>query len=150
MIDIQSNAPDLPVVNSELLKMAISATLQKFNRSDVAITLRMTDDAEMKMLNQTYREESNTTDVLSFNEDFTDPETGQYYLGDIVISVNQAAIQAANQGHSLDAECAFLTIHGTLHLLGFNHYEPDEKARMWAVQDDLFSSVMANFMEGNP
>ena len=150
MIDIQSNAPDLPVVNPELLKMAISATLQKFNRSDVAVTLRLTDDTEMKMLNQTYREESNTTDVLSFNEDYTDPETGQYYLGDIVISVNQAAIQAANQGHSLDAECAFLTIHGTLHLLGFDHYEPDEKARMWAVQDDLFSSVMANFMEGNP
>ena len=150
MIDIQSNAPDLPVVNPELLKMAISATLQKFNRSDVAITLRLTDDAEMKMLNKTYREESKTTDVLSFNEDYTDPETGQYYLGDIVISVNQAAIQAANQGHSLDAECAFLTIHGTLHLLGFDHYEPDEKARMWAVQDDLFSNVMANFLKGNP
>ena len=76
-------------------------------------------------------------------------KTGQYYLGDIVISVNQAAVQAASQGHSLDAECAFLTIHGTLHLLGFDHYEPDEKARMWAVQDDLFSNVMANFLEGN-
>ena len=149
MIDIQSNAPDLPVVNPELLKMAISATLQKLNRSDVAITLRLTDDAEMKMLNKTYREESKTTDVLSFTEDYIDPETGQYYLGDIVISVNQAAVQAASQGHSLDAECAFLTIHGTLHLLGFDHYEPDEKARMWAVQDDLFSNVMANFLEGN-
>ena len=74
MIDIQSNAPDLPVVNPELLKMAISATLQKFNRSDVAVTLRLTDDTEMKMLNKTYREESKTTDVLSFNEDYIDPE----------------------------------------------------------------------------
>ena len=149
MIDIQQDISDLPAIHTELLQLAITATLQKFNRLDVDLTLRLTNDSEMEMLNRAFRDEPKTTDVLSFNEDYTDPETGRFYLGDIVISVDQAAIQAANQGHSLDAECAFLSIHGTLHLLGFDHYEPEEKAVMWAAQDDLFQTVMANYEEGD-
>jgi probable rRNA maturation factor len=147
MIDIQQDISDLPAIHTELLQLAITATLQKFNRLDVDLTLRLTNDSEMEMLNRAFRDEPKTTDVLSFNEDYTDPETGRFYLGDIVISVDRAAIQAANQGHSLDAECAFLSIHGTLHLLGFDHYEPEEKAVMWAAQDDLFQTVMTNYEE---
>ncbi|MBG0783770.1 MAG: rRNA maturation RNase YbeY [Anaerolineaceae bacterium] len=149
MIEIQQDISDLPAIHTELLQLAITATLQKFNRLDVDLTLRLTNDSEMEMLNRAFRDEPKTTDVLSFNEDYTDPETGRFYLGDIVISVDRAAIQAANQGHSLDAECAFLSIHGTLHLLGFDHYEPEEKAVMWAAQDDLFQTVMANHEEGD-
>jgi probable rRNA maturation factor len=149
MIDIQQDISDLPAIHTELLQLAITATLQKFNRLDVDLTLRFTNDSEMEMLNRAFRDEPKTTDVLSFNEDYTDPETGRFYLGDIVISVDRAAIQAANQGHSLDAECAFLSIHGTLHLLGFDHYEPEEKAVMWAAQDDLFQTVMTNYEEGD-
>jgi probable rRNA maturation factor len=149
MIDIQQDISDLPAIHTELLQLAITATLQKFNRLDVDLTLRLTNDSEMEMLNRAFRDEPKTTDVLSFNEDYTDPETGRFYLGDIVISVDRAAIQAANQGHSLDAECAFLSIHGTLHLLGFDHYEPEEKAVMWAAQDDLFQTVMTNYEEGD-
>ena len=148
MIDIQMNSSDPPIVNADLLQLAITATLQKFNRTEVDLTLRLTNDTEMKILNQTYRDEDKTTDVLSFNEDYIDPETGRLYLGDIVISLDQAAIQAASQNHSLDLECAFLTIHGTLHLLGFDHYDPEEKARMWALQDDLFNKVMSTFKDG--
>jgi probable rRNA maturation factor len=149
MIEIQQDISDLPAIHTELLQLAITATLQKFNRLDVDLTLRLTNDSEMEMLNRAFRDEPKTTDVLSFNEDYTDPETGRFYLGDIVISVDRAAIQAANQGHSLDAECAFLSIHGTLHLLGFDHYEPEEKAVMWAAQDDLFQTVMTNYEEGD-
>ena len=148
MIQIQKSSADLPDVNLDLLQMAIGLTLEKLKRKDVDITLRLTNNNEMKMLNQTYREEEKTTDVLSFNEDFTDPETGRFYLGDIVISLDQAAEQAAGQGHGFDAECAFLAIHGTLHLLGFDHYKPEEKARMWALQDELFNEVLANYKEG--
>lgn len=145
MIDIQKSVPNLPVVNLDLLHLAISSTLKRFNREEVDLTLRLTDDGEMTMLNQAYRKEEKTTDVLSFNEDFIDPETGDYYLGDIIISLEQAAVQAADQEHNLDTECAFLTIHGTLHLLGFDHYEPDEKAEMWALQDEIFSEVIRKF-----
>jgi probable rRNA maturation factor len=149
-IQLQNSSANLPEVNLDLLHLAIELTLRRFNRSDVDITLRLTDDTEMKMLNRMYRNEEKTTDVLSFNEDYTDPETGQFYLGDIVISINQAAIQAANQDHSLDEECAFLAIHGTLHLLGFDHYEPKEKAEMWSLQDELFKEVLASFKKGQP
>jgi probable rRNA maturation factor len=95
----------------------------------------------MQKLNETFRGEDKTTDVLSFNQDVLDPETGRMYLGDILISIPTAKKQAANQGHPLDQECAFLAIHGTLHLLGYDHYDPEEKATMWAIQDRIFKKL---------
>lgn len=145
MLSIQKDNPELPNINPELLEMAVSTTLRQCDRTEAAITLRLTNDSEMKVLNKTYRDLAKTTDVLSFNADFTDPETGTFYLGDIVISLDQVAVQAASQGHSLDIECAFLTIHGTLHLLGLDHYAPKEKAEMWALQDSLLQEVLEKF-----
>ncbi len=76
-----------------------------------------------------------------FNQDLLDPETGLTYLGDILISVPTAAKQAVGQGHSLALECAFLAIHGTLHLLGYDHYDPEEKAEMWTLQERIFNAI---------
>ena len=145
MLSIQQDNPDLPIINPDLLEMAVSAALRQFDRTEAVITLRLTNDSEMKVLNETYRGLAKTTDVLSFNADFKDPETGTFYLGDIVISLEQAVVQAASQGHSLDIECAFLTIHGTLHLLGFDHHDPKEKKEMWALQDNLLQDVLSRF-----
>ena len=105
------------------------------------ITLRLIDDDEMHQLNQTFRGEDKTTDVLSFNQDIQDPETGRFYLGDILISVPKAAIQAEEHAHSLEDEITLLSIHGTLHLLGYDHYTEEEKAIMWPLQDKIFSIV---------
>ena len=78
---------------------------------------------------------------MSFNQDFQDPETGHYYLGDILISIPKAAVQAADHGHSLEDEITFLSIHGTLHLLGYDHYTEEEKAIMWPLQDKIFTQI---------
>lgn len=147
MIEIQKAPSGLPPVDLDFLHLAIEMTLQRLKQDAVDITLRLTDDAEMQNLNQTYREEAKSTDVLSFNQDFTDPETGRFYLGDIIISLDRAVEQAARQKHGLDAECAFLAIHGTLHLLGFDHYTPEEKAVMWALQDSIFETVQVQYQE---
>jgi probable rRNA maturation factor len=72
--------------------------------------------------------------VLSFPAGEYDPETGSRYLGDILISTAYAARQAAQYGHSPEAETQLLVIHGVLHLLGYDHAEPEEKERMWAEQ----------------
>jgi probable rRNA maturation factor len=147
MIEIQKDISGLPSVDQALLKQAIKITLSTLGKSAVDITLRLTNDAEMQQLNQSYRGEAITTDVLAFNQDFIDPETGRLYLGDIIISLDRAIEQAADQDHGLDEECVFLAIHGTLHLLGYDHYEPEEKTEMWALQDSIFNKVVKEDQE---
>lgn len=141
MIEIHLAKPDLSTVDEAFLQTAVERTLKFLKKTEMDITLRLTDDEEMQQLNQTFRGEDKTTDVLSFNQDSLDPETGRTYLGDIVISLPRAEKQAAAQGHSLTAECAFLAIHGTLHLLGYDHDEPAEKEAMWSLQDQIFSEI---------
>ena len=147
MITVQKTTTSHHKINHTLLKLAIRNTLSYFDRSDVAITLRLTNDAEMKALNQAYRDIPTSTDVLSFNQDFFDPDTQQYYLGDIVISLERAAQQAPEHHMTIDQECAFLAIHGTLHLLDYDHYEPDQKVEMWQLQDTIFQETIKKFQE---
>jgi len=138
MITIQKSRSNLPEVNKKLIMLAVNKTLKNFNKVNADVTLRLTDDDEITQLNQKYRDVNSATDVLAFNQDFLDPETGRLYLGDIVISLERVINQASNHEHSLDQECAFLAIHGTLHLLGYDHYTPEEKAEMWEIQDRIF------------
>jgi probable rRNA maturation factor len=84
------------------------------------LTLSFVDDPEIRELNRKFRKKNKATDVLSFPlmERAAD---GKFYLGDIVVSVATASAQAAELGHGLEGELEFLTIHGFLHLLGFDH-----------------------------
>ena len=141
MIEIQKSSSISEYYDDRLIRNAIIRTLEVLKKPELDITVRLIDDGEMKSLNQTFRGEDKTTDVLSFNQDILDPETGRSYLGDIVISIPTAKKQAEVQGHQLEQECAFLAIHGTLHLLGYDHYEPKDKAEMWPLQDQIFKSI---------
>jgi probable rRNA maturation factor len=95
------------------------------------LSLRLTDDAQIRVLNNQYRHQDKPTDVLAFaalEVDFPTSEEMRFqqplYLGDIVISVDTASRQAQEQGHPLQTELAWLATHGLLHLLGWDH--PDE------------------------
>lgn len=147
MIEIQKDSSTGHKIDLNLLELAISQTLEVLQKPPMDITLRLTNDAEMRQLNQTFRGIAKPTDVLSFNQDYIDPETGRLYLGDIIISVERAVKQAPENNHTLDEECAFLAIHGTLHLLGYDHYEPEQKDEMWQLQDKIFKIVTASFYE---
>ena len=81
------------------------------------------------------------TDVLSFPSDEIDPETGNRYLGDILISVQRAAAQAQIPGHPVESEVQLLIVHGVLHLMGHDHAEPEEKARMWKAQTEILTQL---------
>jgi probable rRNA maturation factor len=106
----------------ELLKRL--STHYKLN--DPEITLVFTDNRAIKKLNKQYLKKNAPTDVLSFpiGEKGAD---GKYYLGDIVISVPQAFKQCFSEKHGLERELEFLTIHGFLHLLGYEHSEGIEE-----------------------
>ena len=102
-----------------------------------SLSLIITDDEEMKKLNQTYRGINKTTDVLSFGGDFTDPDLDSRYLGDVIISFPQAEEQALRRGHDVDAELQLLAAHGVLHLLGYDHDTQSAKEIMWQVQNQI-------------
>lgn len=147
MIEIQQGSSTHPKIDHALIKHAIEETLAFLDKPEMDITLRLTSDGELRQMNQTFRGIAKTTDVLAFNQDTIDPETGRLYLGDIIISVDRALQQAQENGHSLDEESAFLAIHGTLHLLGYDHYKPEEKQEMWKLQDKIFINVIRTYQE---
>lgn len=147
MITIQKSHDILAEIDLSLIKAAIENTLSYLDKLDVDITVQLTDDREIAELNQTYRGESKATDVLSFTQNFIDPDTGNLYLGDIIISIETASEQAADYDLSLDEEIAFLAIHGTLHLSGYDHYELDKKEEMWKIQDKIFLMTKKQFQE---
>lgn len=98
------------------------------------MTIVLTDDRQLHELNLDYLGVDSPTDVLSFPAGEVDPETEAFYLGDIAISLPRAAGQAQAGGHPVEAEAQLLVVHGTLHLLGYDHSTDEEKVVMWAEQ----------------
>lgn len=94
------------------------------------ISVSFVDNAEIREINRDFRNIDAPTDVLSFpladNREYDlDPDSMCYALGDIIISTERAAEQAAEIGHSTEREIAFLVIHSMLHLLGYDHHDED-------------------------
>src|SRR5574338_1687889 len=126
MIHVESEF-DLP---TDLLEHAARAALEHESQSlESELSVILTNDTRLHELNLNYLGIDAPTDVLSFPASETDPETGTRYLGDILISIPRAQAQADAAGHPLEAEVQLLVVHGTLHLLGHDHAEPEEKAR---------------------
>ena len=127
------------------LETCLQTSLEKLGYAqDEAVTLKITDNKTIQRLNKTYRGVDAPTDVLSFENDYLDPESGVHYLGDIVISIEKAQEQAANNGHLLQQEVEMLFVHGVLHLCGYDHAEADGYAEMSRIQDEILQTV------GNP
>ena len=116
-----------------LLKKAVEITLMHAGNGSGDISLVLTSDKKLRFLNQQFRGIDQATDVLSFPGEMQGK--GPRYLGDVIISVERAKEQAKEAGHSLHDELSLLTIHGVLHLLGYDHGEPTAKAKMWTAQN---------------
>jgi probable rRNA maturation factor len=129
-------------VDEMLLDRAAKATLAYAGAPVGAdLSLVLTDDAQLRQLNRQYLGIDSPTDVLSFSAGETDPETDLIYLGDVLISYQRAQVQAAAGGHPVEDELQLLVVHGVLHLLGFDHAEETEKAKMWAEQSAILSQL---------
>jgi len=111
----------------------------------VALTIVVTGDGNVRRLNRAYRGVDATTDVLAFGDaegdGFVTAPGVPRYLGDVIISLPCAKVQARRAGHPLEAELQLLTVHGVLHLLGHDHSEPAEKAAMWAAQTEILRAL---------
>ncbi len=118
---------------------------------EAQISITFVNNDEIRTINSLHRDIDSITDVLSFPmlefdengeaiADF-DFDDGEVMLGDIVISLERAAEQAENYGHSLKREVAFLTAHSMLHLLGYDHMEPEEEKIMFEKQEKILVSL---------
>ena len=125
------------------LREAIAHTLRQHNIEDrTGLTLLVTCDEQVQRLNKQYRGIDAPTDVLSFPSGDSLPDMDiAPYLGDILIAYPYTAAQAAQEGHALDDVLVLLAVHGTLHLLGFDHDTPANQAAMWAAQETILAAL---------
>ena len=126
-----SNNQNQHPVDSKALQSQIGQLLEKLGETHCELSLLLTDDAEIRRLNKTYRNLDHATDVLSFPQDENAVnESGDTLLGDVVISVETAARQAEEHHLSFNEELILLAIHGILHLLGYDHERSPQDARI--------------------
>jgi probable rRNA maturation factor len=115
------------------------------------LSLLITDDAMVRELNKTYRGVDRSTDVLSFALEadgrdgaatgFVMPPGEKVHLGEVIVSYPKAAKQAAERKHPVEDELALLVVHGVLHLLGYDHDNPDREREMRLLEQRVLSAV---------
>ena len=120
-----------------MLERAAQEALRSASMEAADLSIVITDDAKLQELNRQYLGSDMPTDVLSFPAEETDPDSGEIYLGDILISLPRASEQASAGGHPVEDELQLLVVHGALHLLGHDHADEAEKAKMWQVQAEI-------------
>ncbi|WP_242147789.1 rRNA maturation RNase YbeY [Sphingomonas sp. BAUL-RG-20F-R05-02] len=158
MIDVALSAEDVwPAQDWETLALrAATAAIERTPNGDILTTpalyevsVRLTDDAEVQQLNAQYRHKDKPTNVLSFPMIQADllesvgqnSDDGEVLLGDIVLAHGVCAAEAAERGITLADHATHLIVHGTLHLLGYDHMVEDEAEAMEAIEIDALKSL---------
>lgn len=147
LIDIRTEG--FPKELEEVMeKIALDSLQYEGFQEECEISISIVDNEEIHQINKQFRGIDRPTDVLSFpqltfeeGEIMDRNEKGEVVLGDIIISLERAREQAAEYGHSLKREIAFLTAHSMLHLLGYDHMEPEEEAEMFAKQKEILEQA---------
>lgn len=139
-VDVSYEGPGTPEPSLELVERWAQRMLDAMDMPGAELSVLLCDDARIHELNRTYRDQDRPTDVLAFalmeGEDMPSVP-GMLLLGDVVISLPTAARQAPLGTGDLTSEVRMLLAHGLLHLLGFDHAEPEEERRMRARTDLL-------------
>src|SRR6201992_4371 len=146
----------LDVCEDELVSVARFVITELNVNRDAELSMVLLDSSAMADLHMRWMDLPGPTDVMSFPMDELDPggrpdapEPGPAMLGEIVLCREFAAEQAAAAGHSLGHELALLTIHGVLHLLGYDHAEPDEEKEMFTLQRRLLEEWVRDQVEAS-
>ena len=133
------------------MKKTLLAAMELTNQKEASeVSLLLTDDEEIQSLNKKYRNIDTPTDVLAFSQIekvnstpvLCDKE--EFLLGDIVISVETAQRQAVELGHSLLYELMLLSVHGFLHLLGFDHDYEKKNDKMKSLEKEIIDTALIN------
>lgn len=138
-VEVIVNADGFPEADVPLLEAAVRATLSAEGVEEGEISLTLLDDAGIQDLNARYLRKDRPTDVISFTLG-----AGDLLLGDVYLGVDQARRQAGDVAVTLREELTRLAVHGTLHVLGHDHPEGEERTEspMFALQERLVRQVL--------
>ncbi len=137
-----TNESGVALVEAELQEVVLFGMSHMRVHPDAELAIVLVDETAMEQLHLQWMGEPGPTDVLSFPMDELRPgrdgeTSAEGILGDIVLCPTVAASQAEAAGHSVMAELSMLTIHGLLHLLGYDHAEPEDEKEMFGLQADI-------------
>ena len=134
--EVNSNLNEIRSLNS-----FIEFSLKYLKLNNVLFNVIIVDKEKIQYLNKTYRNIDKVTDVISFalEDDKSFIKMDFRVLGDIYICLDKAILQAKEYGHSLEREISFLTIHGLLHLLGYDHMTEIEEKEMFGLQEMILN-----------
>ncbi|MDO8636131.1 MAG: rRNA maturation RNase YbeY [Dehalococcoidia bacterium] len=142
-VTIKIDRPYGREVKKTWLKRVIVETLDMEKVADAEISLVITGDERIHEINRAYRRVDAPTDVIAFalteetGGEFVSPPDGILHLGEVVISYPTAVRQASEHYHSVQQELAILIVHGTLHLLGYDHVLPGQARKMRNKERDI-------------
>lgn len=147
-IDVFDETDTLKEEHIQLVEDLVNKTIQMEQLSgEIEVSITFVDENRIHELNREYRGKDYPTDVLSFalNDEGEEEielvaEDMPNALGDIIISVDHIHAQAKEYGHSFERELGFLTVHGLLHLLGYDHLNEAEEKKMFSRQEDILSA----------
>ncbi len=144
-----NNESDQTVDEARIVRVAAFALTAMHIHPDAELSIVLSDEATMEKLHIDFMDEPGPTDVLSFPMDELRPGspnglTPPGLLGDIVLCPTVAARQAVTAGHETIDELLLLTTHGVLHLLGYDHAEPEEEKEMFGLQRQILSDFYAS------
>lgn len=126
----------------DTIKKVLVHGLDKLKVGDVTFNIIFVNNDYIHKLNKDYRNIDRETDVITFaleDDDTFNPE--ERILGDIYISIDKAKSQSVEYGHSLMRELCFLSVHGMLHLLGYDHMEKEEERVMFNLQEEILDEM---------
>jgi probable rRNA maturation factor len=139
-VDIHSASSESVPAEEDIRNWIAAALTGRTTQEQVEVSVRLVDIDEMAVLNETYRGKKGATNVLSFPASLP-AELAIPLLGDIVICAPVVRAEAVQQGKSQSAHWAHMTVHGTLHLLGYDHIEEEEATIMEALESAILGEL---------
>jgi probable rRNA maturation factor len=139
-IDVEVNSSSTKIPSVENIERWITAALQSDELNQAEVSVYVVDETESQQLNLQYRGKDKPTNVLSFPAEIPD-EVGVPLLGDLVVCAPVVEREAREQGKTLEAHWAHMLVHGTLHLLGYDHVDDDEAEVMEALETHLITQL---------
>ena len=141
MITIIRNVTFPNELNIDRLSEKFQEALQELKVSDSEVTIVLDSNKKLRELKKSYLGIDEIPDVLSFISGEINPETGNIYMGDVVISLEKAIDQAKDNNHSIELEVLTLVVHGLLHLLNYDHSIESDAKNMFEKQDRILEEI---------
>lgn len=139
-IDIENNSQSILIPSQEKCESWITAVLKNQCIDEAEVSVYIVDEDESQELNSQYRGKENPTNILSFPADIPE-EVGIPLLGDLVICAPVVEREAQEQQKTVDAHWAHMLVHGSLHLLGYDHIEDDEAELMETLETNIITGL---------